>query len=190
MIKGVVFDCFGVLYGGSFSVLLDMCPAENQQELINLNKENDYGYIAADDYAVGVASLIGRTTEEVKSIFAQKHVRNQRMFEYVKELRIRGFKTALLTNAGRDMPGALFSAQELNGMFDAYLISSQMRLVKPHPGAFLFIAEKLGLTTGECVMVDDTEANIEGADAAGMPGVWFTNTDATIQQIEARLELR
>jgi HAD superfamily hydrolase (TIGR01509 family) len=189
MIKGVVFDCFGVLYGGSFSILLDMCPAENRQELINLNKENDYGYIGADDYAIGVASLIGRTAEEVKSIFAQKHVRNQRMFEYVKELRIRGYKTALLTNAGRDMPGALFSAQELKGMFDAYLISSQMRLVKPHPGAFMFIAEKLGLATGKCVMVDDTEANIEGADAAGMPGVWFTTADEAIQHIEARLSL-
>ena len=190
MIKGVVFDCFGVLYGGSFSLLLDMCPPENRQELIDLNKENDYGYITADDYAVGVARLVGRTADEVRAIFAQKHVRNQRMFEYVKELRIRGYKTALLTNAGRDMPSALFSAQELKGMFDAYLVSSQMRLVKPHPGAFSFIAEKLGLETGECVMVDDTEANIEGADAAGMPGVWFTTTDEAVAHIEAYLSLR
>ncbi len=188
MIKGVIFDCFGVLYGGSFSILLDMCPVENQQDLIDLNKENDYGYLDADDYAAGVANLVGRTADEVKSIFAQKHVRNQRMFEYVKELRIRGFKTALLTNAGRDMPGALFSAQELKGMFDAYLVSSQMRLVKPHPGAFLFIAEKLGLATDECVMVDDTETNIEGADAAGMPGVWFAGADDAIIQIEEHLK--
>jgi HAD superfamily hydrolase (TIGR01509 family) len=190
MIKGVVFDCFGVLYGRSFPILLDMCPPENRQELIDLNAENDYGYISADDYAIGVASIIGRTADEVKSIFAQKHVRNQRMFEYVKELRIRGFKTALLTNAGRDMPGALFSAQDLKGMFDAYLVSSQMRLVKPHPGAFSFIAEKLGLETGECVMVDDTEANIEGADAAGMPGVWFTTADESIARIEACISIR
>lgn len=187
MIKGVVFDCFGVLYGGSLSVLLDLCPPENLQKLIDLSKENDYGYLSADDFAVGVASLVGQTVDEVKDIFARQRVRNPRMFDYVKELRIRGYKTALLTNAGRDMPGSLFSDQELKGMFDAYLVSSQMRLVKPHPGAFSFIAEKLGLETGECVMVDDTEANIEGADAAGMPGVLFTTTDTAIAHVESHL---
>jgi HAD superfamily hydrolase (TIGR01509 family) len=186
MIKGVIFDCFGVLYGRSYPMLLEMCPAEHREELIDLNKENDHGYISAEDYAIGVASLIGRTADEVKDIFTQRHIRNQRMVEYVKALRVRGLKTALLTNAGRDMPGALFTHEELEGgLFDAYVVSSLDNVVKPGVEAYELIASKLDLTPGECVMVDDTEANIEGADAAGMSGLWFTDTEGTITRIDA-----
>ncbi len=188
MIKGIVFDCFGVLYGGSLLTLLGMCPAERRQELIDLNTRNDYGYLTSDEYAEGVAEIIGTTPDEARSIFKQKRVRDQPMFDYIYRLRERGLKTAMLTNAGMDMPRALFSEDELNGgLFDVYLVSSQMGLIKPDLEAFKMIADKLGLSPDECLMIDDTESNIRGADAAGMPGVWFTDAATAMTHIEEHL---
>ena len=46
---------------------------------------------------------------------------------------------------------------------------------KPEPEAYLGPARTLGLAPSECLFVDDRPVNVEGAIAAGMPGVVFTD---------------
>jgi len=43
MIRAVIFDCFGVLYGGSIEVLMAQCPPDRRAELEDINKQSDYG---------------------------------------------------------------------------------------------------------------------------------------------------
>lgn len=45
MIRGILFDCFGVLYGGSLETLASMAPTERRQEIHDINSAKDYGYI-------------------------------------------------------------------------------------------------------------------------------------------------
>lgn len=53
-------------------------------------------------------------------------MRNQPLFDYIKEIKSSDVKIGLLSNAGKDMPGALFSEAELNGeVFDAVVISAK-----------------------------------------------------------------
>ncbi len=188
MTKAVIFDCFGVLYGGSLFALLNMIPAERHQELIDLNKQNDYGYIDFSTYIEGVANILGKTAGEVTEIFAQKRVRNQLLFDYITRLRSEGVKIGLLTNAGRDMPSTLFTESELNGeLFDAYIVSSEEGIAKPNPEIYTLMASKLGVPAGDCTMVDDTAENCEGAEIAGMKSVWFTDTRTAIARLNEQL---
>ncbi|AFC29285.1 beta-phosphoglucomutase [Paenibacillus mucilaginosus 3016] len=56
----------------------------------------------------------------------------------------------------------------LGGFFDAVADGNQIRRSKPDPEVFLLAAEKLGLRAEQCVVVEDAEAGIEAALAAGM----------------------
>jgi len=182
--KAVIFDCFGVLYGGSLFTLLNMAAPEKRNEVVDLNRQNDYGFLSFQDYTVGMAELLGKTTDEISAIFKQKRVRNQPLFDFIHELRTPDVKVGLLTNAGRDMPSVLFSGQELNGgLFDAYIVSSENGIVKPNPEIYKILADKLGVPAGDCLMLDDAFENCHGAEAAGMQSVWYADNETAKQHI-------
>ena len=63
----------------------------------------------------------------------------------------------------------------LEGFFDAILISGHLGFRKPHPAVFTTLATRLGLTPAEIVFVgDELQADIVGAQKAGMRTVWMT----------------
>jgi beta-phosphoglucomutase len=68
-------------------------------------------------------------------------------------------------------------------LFDAIADGNDIVKSKPAPDVFLIAAEKLGLKPSECVVVEDADAGIEAALAAGMDviavGYAKTNVKAT-----------
>ena len=47
--------------------------------------------------------------------------------------------------------------------------------VKPHPDLFLYVAERLGVTAAECVVLEDAEKGVLAAHAAGMKVIAVPN---------------
>lgn len=175
-IKGIIFDCFGVLYVGSLQMLYDITPKDKWEQLHDLNVGSDYGYIDQNQYATSLAEITGRTPEEVIELRSREHVRNDAVVEYVRELK-KTYKIAMLSNVGPNLIERLFTEAERAELFDTVVLSSTEGIVKPHPEIFRLTAERLGFDPGECLMIDDLEKNIEGADAAGMRGIVFVNLD-------------
>lgn len=189
MVKAVIFDCFGVLYGGSLFTLLNLAPLDRRQELVDLNKQNDRGYLDFEDYVSGVADIIGRTNSEVKDIFAQKRVRNQPLFDFIKEIKSPQVKIGLLSNAGKDMPGALFNDSELNGeLFDAVVISSEIGYAKPSADIYNHAAKKIGIPNSDCIFIDDVFENCHGAEMTDMKAVWFADNETAKMHVREFLE--
>lgn len=62
-------------------------------------------------------------------------------------------------------------------MMDDRLISSEEHLVKPDIAIYNRLCEKYGLVKEECLFTDDKQINIDGAKAAGMPAVLFTDVN-------------
>lgn len=183
MIRGIIFDCFGVLYGSSVATLVGMCPKDRLQELRDYNVRVDYGFITTEEYAASVADILSITQEEVTQLFKAKHVRNNELIEYVKTLR-GDYKVALLSNVGTDTIERLFTEQELKDLFDVVVLSYEEHLAKPNPAIFSLAAERMGLSTGECIMIDDIESNCDGAEIAGMYSVQHITNEGTRQAIE------
>lgn len=175
MIRGIIFDCFGVLYQGSLEYLRSITPQERLNELEDLKQAADYGYISHHDYIDQVGALTGRPGREIDEVTRARHVRNESVIELAKTLR-GSYKIALLSNMGRDILDGLFSPEEREQLFDAVVVSSDIGMVKPDAAVFEFTASKLGVSPGECIMIDDLPVNIEGADAVGMRGVLYSNT--------------
>jgi len=176
MIRGIIFDCFGVLYQGSIGHLQELAPESKRSELANLSLSSDYGYLSREEFLVQVADLLTMSTSEVEAIMQADHIRNDAMVGYVRSLRAT-HKVAMLSNVGRGVIERLFTTEELAELFDTVVLSSEVGMVKPEPDIYRYTAKKLDLTEEQCLMVDDLAVNIEGAKSVGMKGIVFKTTD-------------
>ena len=187
MIKGVIFDCFGVLYGGSLEALAAKAPADKRQDAYDVNRAKDYGYIDHQEYLSQLSQIIGISIEEVDGIVSKYHIPNETLMEYSQGLRVR-YKTGLLSNIGNDMIDDLFEGR-VDDMFDMVLLSYSEGITKPSPEIFLLAADRMGLAPEECVMIDDLISNCEGADVAGMKSIQHVDNALTIAKLEKLLEV-
>lgn len=60
-------------------------------------------------------------------------------------------------------------------MMEGTLISSEEKMLKPDAAIYHRLCEKFGLNPQECLFTDDKQVNVDGARAAGMQAVLFTN---------------
>jgi putative hydrolase of the HAD superfamily len=111
---------------------------------------------------------------------------SQPMLELLREVRAAGVRTALLSNSWgvTGYPTHLFPE-----LFDAVVISAEVGMRKPEERIFRHAAQLLGLPPGECVFVDDLEANVLAAEALGMTGVWHTDPAETVARLGALVGL-
>jgi putative hydrolase of the HAD superfamily len=108
------------------------------------------------------------------------------MYELMRALRRAGIKTCLLSNSwgNNDYPVDIFPE-----LFDAWVISSEVRMRKPEAEIFLHAASLLALPPEQCVFIDDIEANVQAAQALGMAGVLHTDATATTAKLAGLLGL-
>lgn len=114
----------------------------------------------------------------------KQHVRNEALVAYVKQLHPR-YRIGLLSNVGRGFIDDLFTQSELDELFETVVLSNEVGLAKPSPDIFRLTAERLGLSTDECVMIDDSINNIDGAKAVGMQGIVYQS----LRQMTAELDV-
>jgi HAD hydrolase, family IA, variant 3 len=189
MIRAVIFDCFGVLYGGSIEVLMAQCPPDRRAELEDINKQSDYGYISRQEFITEVARLSEQTPAQIAALLEQVHVRNSELIAMIHTLRQRypAIKIGLLSNVGSDTIERLFTPDELRQLFDAVVLSYAEHVAKPSREAFELAADRLGVSPGQCVMIDDRLDNCSGAEAAGMRAILHIANSRTMAELEELL---
>lgn len=176
MIKGIVFDCYGVLVHGSLGYLRTLVPSERRPAFDELSHASDRGIVTAEEYIAGAAELLNLTADDVSDIIIKREIRSEAMVSYVKSLRDK-YKIALLSNVGRGAIDRLFTPGELEELFDAVVLSSEIGITKPMREAYETAAGRLGLSAEECLMVDDIGVNVEGAKQAGMQAILFEDPE-------------
>ena len=184
MIQGIIFDCYGVLVSGSLDYLRSLTPADKRQEFTDLARASDNGFISRREYMEEAGRLIGKPPQEIRRLINQQEVRNPEMLAYVKELR-KSYRTALLSNVGRGSIERLFTVEELDGLFDAVVLSSEVGMTKPSLEIYQHAAARLDMTPEECIMIDDIPFNVEGAQMAGMHGAVFTDIESCKREVAA-----
>lgn len=190
MIRGIIFDCFGVLYVDTSQYFYEHHIKDYERlrpELKNLNKAADYGLLSQDELNQSVAELTGLDLPFVSSHIQGIHKRNEKLLEFSQELR-KDYKVGLLSNIGPGSMDSFFIKSERDALFDAVVMSGEEQMTKPHPQIFVLAAERLGLTPGECVMIDDVEENCSGADAAGMRAILYESNQQVVDELRTLLE--
>jgi len=91
----------------------------------------------------------------------------------VSALRAQGVPVVLVTNATTRLEFDLVRLN-LHDKLDAVASSARLGVVKPGAGIYLAAAAMAGVEAEECVFVDDSAANVAGAERLGMAGVVFS----------------
>jgi HAD superfamily hydrolase (TIGR01509 family) len=174
VIRGIFFDCFGVLYVTVAEAYFARFP-ELQDELYDLNKQADHGFIDRPTYIEAVAKLTGISEAETSRAFAGEHTINQPLIDYIKTELKPQYKIGLVSNIGRDWIQDFFDEHELHGLFDTVVLSSTEGITKPNPLIFDRAAQRMDIYSDEAVFIDDRQDNCDGARASGMAGILFEN---------------
>jgi epoxide hydrolase-like predicted phosphatase len=125
----------------------------------------------------------------LRTLYFERLDPNRDMIEFIRELRGRGVRAALLTNNVREWE-PLWRAKlpEIDELFELVVDSAFVGLRKPDPAIYALTLERLGgISPEQCVFVDDLDVNCEAARALGMAAVRFENSEQAIPEIESAL---
>ena len=57
--------------------------------------------------------------------------------------------------------------------------------MKPDPAIYRLLCERYSVTPGQCVFIDDSLTNVEGARRIGMPALHFRSIDQLLEDLDA-----
>lgn len=189
MYKAIIFDFFGVIGISTYQMVVeDITLTETQQtELTDLHRAFDHGFMSEPEFMQNYADILTLPYDDfVKRYYKaqEKFTASKAMLGLVEELK-KTYKVGLLSNVGKESYADFIAPIE--DAFDAVALSFQAYVAKPDVVAFEYIANELGVATSDCIMIDDTEQNCEGARAAGMEAIRHENYADTKKQLERLL---
>ncbi len=112
---------------------------------------------------------------------------NERLIEYMRSLRERGYRMAICTNNVREWERMWRAKLPVDEIFEVVVDSGFVGTRKPEPRIYEITLERLGVEAAAAVFVDDIELNCQAAAELGLTPVWFRDTDQAIEEIEAAL---
>lgn len=90
------------------------------------------------------------------------------LHELLTFLKDKKIKHALATSASRNRAEKYLQISGLEGVFDLIVCGDQVSHSKPHPEIFLKTCQKLQVKANQTLVLEDSDAGIEAAYAAGM----------------------
>ena len=98
------------------------------------------------------------------------------LMDFLREIKGRGLKTGLVTNAPVENVEAILPALKLRDFFDTIVLSDETEAVKPHPAPYKEALKRLGVSPEEAVAFEDSASGIASAVGAGVPTVGISST--------------
>jgi putative hydrolase of the HAD superfamily len=112
---------------------------------------------------------------------------NDELFAFMRALRERGYRMAILTNNVREWEPLWRSMLPIDELFELVVDSGFEGVRKPDPRIYEVTLDRLEVAAGAALFVDDTEINCDAARELGMQTVWFRSNAQAIGEIERLL---
>jgi putative hydrolase of the HAD superfamily len=137
----------------------------------------DAGLCEPADYwrgVIGPAFQESRLPELVRSEVELWNRYDQRIFDWIGQLRTAGLRTAILSNLPRVLGEELRRTPGFLDHFDHVTFSYELCKVKPQPEIYLDATGGLGVEPSQTLFLDDKAENVEGARAVGLQAVLYS----------------
>lgn len=193
MIRNIIFDMGGVLTEFDpeyFVSTLDLEQPGDAELLLNEVfrsedwKLNDFGEIEESELERRVFASLPERLHAAAHHLIYEWDRISRpiagMADLVKDCKTAGLGVYLLSNASVRQP-EYWPRIPGSEYFDGTCVSAFYRMLKPSEEIFCLALKKFSLKAEECLFVDDTKINAEGAVAAGLMGFHFTGDAAALR---------
>lgn len=148
------------------------------------------GELKSSEFEAWIARELGMTSEQAhqwnKDVWAVNPI-NPQVTDWIRTLRNR-CKVAFLSNGWSDDRTRL-SENGLLELADLYVNSAEEGILKPNPRIYELTLERLNVSAGGAVFVDDLQENIDAAITLGMRGVLWQSVEQMIMDLEHLLSL-
>lgn len=142
---------------------------------LGLIRAFDGGAVTPAGFLQRVTSAVGASLpyDDFYAIYNDIFTPNGPAIDVLGRVKRAGYRTLLLSNVDperfafirRRFPEVLF--------FDGFVLSYELKLLKPDPAIYRAAARSAGSEPARCVFIDDMEENVEGAVAAGFAGILY-----------------
>jgi len=116
------------------------------------------------------------------SVFLPQTLIPESMVEAIR----RRYRTVLLSNTNPIHYSMLYEKYPILQHFDGYVLSHEVKAMKPSPLIYAAAIEKAQCLPGECFFTDDVAEYVEGAKKAGIDAVQFENCEQIQRELRAR----
>ncbi len=150
---------------------------------IRLVVQMETGKMLPDDFVMRCVARVAELQEqELKAV--------KGAIDMVKALQAKGVKTCVASNGERTNVLNSIRLTGLSPFFPEERIFTKIQVErpKPAPDLFLFAADKMDADPKHCIVIEDSEAGVNAAVAAGMAVVGFTGTSHDKARQETRLK--
>lgn len=156
------------------------------------NLEQDRGR----EWGVALNEAIARHPDYAKEI----HLYRERWIEMVpdaiqgtvqilEELHTKGAALYAITNWNGDTFDETRTRFSFLSLFRDIIVSGDEKILKPDPAIFQMLCDRNQLKAADCLFIDDSMKNVEGAEACGWQAHHFTSPKGLRADLERRGEL-
>jgi len=159
---------------------------------IGLLQRFDAGAVTPAGFRDEVLARIGADVpyDEFYRMYNDIFTPNPAAIEVLARVKAAGLKLLLLSNTDPERFGFVRRRFPEVGLFDAFVLSYELKLLKPDPAIYRAAARAAGCAPAECAFIDDMEENVAGAAAAGLSAVLYrpgTDLAAELKKLGLRL---
>lgn len=196
MITTVVFDIGNVLARFGWKEYLQSCiyNEEISQKIANATvlsdvwKEWDRGVRKETDLIEIACMQAPEVEKEIREFF--DHALNlvqeyDYSVDFVKQLKVNGYKVYLLSNYSRYMFEHDKEKYEFIKYVDGGVISYEVLHIKPEPEIYEALINKYDLDPKEAVFIDDLQENLEGAEVFGFHTILKQTYEQVLTELRA-----
>lgn len=151
----------------------------------------DNGEISTQEAINAISKRSSLKKEEIDHIF---NLRTDLLFPLDSNVKVlpglkkRGFKLYYLSNFPLDIFDEVRSGYYFFKYFEGGLISAEAKISKPDARIYDILLKKYSLIPGECLFIDDLEANVNSARAFGMKGLLTNGSLEIAKDVEKALK--
>jgi putative hydrolase of the HAD superfamily len=142
---------------------------------LELIRRFDGGVVTPSGFHARVLRIVGAEMPyaEFYEIYNDIFTPNPAAIDVLARVKAAGFKTLLLSNTDPERFGFVRRRFPEVGLFDGFVLSYELKLLKPDPAIYLAAARSAGCSPRECVFIDDMEENVKGAVETGLAGIHY-----------------
>ncbi|HEV7453788.1 MAG TPA: HAD-IA family hydrolase [Candidatus Saccharimonadales bacterium] len=190
MIRGIIFDCFGVLVGKGFGDVYAAAggdPIKDNAFIDSMIIKGNRGEISDAVFEAIMAEKLGLSPAAFHAIALQEEQPNEPLFDYIRTELKPHYKIGLLSNAGTGVIENRISEKD-RALFDVIVVSAEIGYQKPEPQAFQITIDRLGTTYDETIFIDDLAIFTEPAKLLGLHALQYKGLDLLKQQLQPLLK--
>ena len=107
--------------------------------------------------------------------------------ETILDALVGDYQLALLSNLNAvDWAYCKAHHRALLDKVEPHFVSFRLGMIKPEPEIYRHVANELGVSPSDCLLIDDGLANVEGARLTGWDAIHFTSGEHLRHQLAAR----